>query len=213
MYSNSSSTTYYKMFLTATKRGSAKRRNKHCALDGEYRIRPTFFGPEHVVEGVFTASYHDTKILTVDFTNQRLTHHGWANYSPSTNMNLAGWMTVLASMQPARNATPWLYVPWRYRCWLDLRDMWPGNASVDKRSMRAAFLTQRDWVQDGWFHWGNYNEDDWVVFREGLADLATDQQWRYFTYDWNGNGHWARRFIDASAEKKWDQREKRRRGK
>lgn len=203
-----------RMMLTAFKRKRSTRGNHSITIEeGDIEPNETFAGPKHVLNGTIVFRYHGTCILGIDFVNKRITNFGNAGYSISTDQNIASWegfvRVALRYQFPdeVRFYQGWLpHISHRYK---------PDDTSVAVvETMHNRFMARCPWVvrdwQDKWFHWNLFDEKMAKQHGESAAFLHTEQNWRYFTYDWDADGNWTRKFIDADAEKRWKMREAKR---
>jgi YD repeat-containing protein len=60
-----------------------------------------------------------------------------------------------------------------------------------------------------WFDWELYDSALDVEYYLSTHDLARDQNWRYYAYDWDAQGKWSKRFINDDAKRRFLAREKR----
>jgi len=182
--------------------GASSRRNKRIKVSGPYKPLWTFVGPIHRVDGVVTCYYYNQAVFAIDFINARITNFDMTSYSLSTGANISGW---------------------RYACWrmftfprhIHQYSAWMGTADG---SAYARFCKRAPWVHDDsrgvrWFAWELYDSALAHVYHRSRTFLGTDQNWRYFDYDWDDFGEWTRHFKNADAERRWNMRERKRRKK
>ncbi len=204
---------YESQIFKAIKRGhtSNSKTNTRIEFDGKAQHLSTFEGPRWIGQGTMSFFHWSTRVLEVDFDNDRITDFGLMGYSFTTNRNISGWACELRRMH---------FIGMRS---LEL-DVWPFDWTLcgirnpnsplnqlDKLScgeqLRVKYRTGAPWVKEingyPWFHGALFdpavNENADRVFGEIFKDKVS---WHWFTADWM-NGLWTKRFIDDAAEKRW----------
>lgn len=192
-----------KMILTALKRGWSSNGNHKVQIDGTYDPYPSFMGHKILLDGAIVFRYYGTPILGVDLRRRRITNYGNGGYSISTDGNITSWesyVDVLFAYQLPKDNL-------HHHAWL------PRRNSSDP--LRDRFCAGVDWIEreggETWFHWDRYDETLAETYHMSASFLRTNQNWRYFAYDWSDAGVWTRRFIDSAAERRWSAREAKRR--
>jgi len=208
---------YNEMLRTAVKRGSARRGNSHVAFEGTRSTIGCFLhGPVEVLTGRLTCWYYSSRIFSVDFDNTRLTDFGMSGYSVSTTNNIRKWRGALAHFW--NTAIPGVCVPssalWLSPSWTTDPEQCEYSSEWHK-ILRINFVKRAPWLhQDAestwWFDWSAFDEGLYTEFYSSQAFLLRDQHWRYFTYDWNERGEWAKKFLGIDAERRFKARLKRR---
>ena len=191
-------TPYDSMLTLALKKGRVRRGNREVVVDGTFRRVWSLVGPVDSFEGEICCFYHGSKILTVDMTRQRMSDHGYRGYSVSTTRNLGGWLRAVNEL--VCDDLPFSIYDYGY--WV--------SDKVRIGDAHLRFVNKTGWVDGPWLRWHNYDTALAEQHRKSLVCLWRDQNWRYFTYDWDDKGAWVRRFLDAKSEKLWHDRERRR---
>ena len=176
------------------KGGYAQNGNREVWVRGDVREIWTFGGPCWRLNGKIDCRYYGTRILTLDLENKAITDYGMHAYNSCTSNTIRGWTDVLFDMFGLRKQA--------YGFFLWTR---PPTPNTDY----ARFVTRVPWAGDGWFHWEQFDPVLADQYDESQAFLRNNQNWRWFGYDWDQNGNWSRRFINADAERRYRQREKR----
>jgi hypothetical protein len=176
------------------KGGYAQNGNREVRIYGDIRETWTFAGPRWRLDGKIECRYYGTRILTLDLVNKEITDHGMNAYNSCTRNTISGWEDVLFDEFGLR--------PLKYNYWQWTRLPTPGTDY-------ARFVARAPWVRAGWFRWELFDSTLANAFNEGQSFLSNDQNWRWFNYDWDQDGNWSRRFINANAERRYRQREKR----
>lgn len=168
-------------------------------------------GPITIPEGFGLAFTHYARtILTLDLTHHLIAHHGYDGYSMTTNRNIVEYSHALAEHGLLPQDV--LYV---WRQWTKKTPMFVGSSGADARfdefRKRAPWCipddsTPRSW----WFHWPSFDEALADQYWGSERHLCRDQNWRYFTWEWDSAGRWARRFIGPTEEGRYQARERRR---
>jgi hypothetical protein len=205
---------YYTMMGVALHRagrhgkGNSSRKNKRIEVSGPYKPLWTFVGLIHRVEGVVTCFYYNQPIFAVDFINARITNFDMTSYSLSTGENIRRWEYACYRMF---TFPPYVYV---YHSWVHTPSHYephqPGSADAYARFSRLV-----PWVHDDlrgvrWFAWEHYDSALAETYHQSNEFLRSDQNWRYFDYDWDDFGKWTRHFKNADAERRWKMRERKR---
>lgn len=191
---------YQHMLDIALRRGQSVKASRHRRIDveGEYRKIQTFAGECRWLNGTIVCSYYNSDIFALDTINQRVTTFGMDRYSISTQAHLSGWRAAVRGLGIVPTSA-----------------LYCGSDWVAKKAHQDPFMARVPWCQrvDGvnWFHWPAFDEDLAYAWGGGKYFLRQSQNWRYFTYAWNEQGEWERRFIDAEAEKRWNARERKKR--
>jgi len=211
-------TAYDRMLQTAIRRGAAEQGNRRIEFNGTHHTIGTFdCGRVEMLSGRLDCFYYGTRILTVDFDEKKLTDYGMDSHSVSTAANIRKWKRALGRFMrgtehPGSCLGPetlyqsgsWTTPPYK----LGFSRSW-------QTEYRVNFVKKVPWLEVDsrgiwWFLWstGPY-EESYDLYWHGWAFLHGYQRWRYFTYDWNEKGEWAKRFIDADAERRFKARQKR----
>lgn len=185
----------------AIKKGSARDKNRGVTITGTLKRHATFTGPFMQLKGVIEFDYYESRILTVDFVNRRVTDHGMSSYGSDTRKTLGGYFYALACLFKADVPSR---IRYRYSRWTEI---------PRPKTSRHRFMQRAPWVDvDGytvWFRWDYYDQGLVDIYDASEAFLRKGQNWRWFEYDWDADGRWSRKFIDANAERRYRQREKR----
>jgi len=186
-----------KLLMRAITRSEASKGNRQIRVIGEVQRTWTFTGPYFRLEGRIDCLYYGQNVLSVDFINKRITDRGWHAYNSCTNQTIRGYEDVILGLFSF--ALPSKHIRWVYTSWMNPPD---GDTPYGR------FASRMPWVKDGWFLWEHYDPVLADVFHEGERDLRETQNWRWFTYDWDQYGIWAKRFINADAERRFRKKEK-----
>lgn len=176
------------------KRGHARNGNREVWVHGDVREILTFAGPCWNLNGKIDCSYYGTRILTLDLEKKAITDYGMYAYNTCTSNTISGWTDVMFDIFGLRKRVYGF-------------SQWTLPPTPDTNYAR--FVTHVPWVRDGWFHWEQFNQTLADQYNEGQTFLGENQNWRWFDYDWDQNGNWSRKFINADAERRYRQREKR----
>jgi hypothetical protein len=199
----------YRMIETAIKRGKSTNGNHAVYVTGERADEQTFLGPHRMLAGTIICTYYNTKIVGVDFVNQRITNYGYDGYSVSTSGNISSWESFIRMMFPFQMKNAYVHHSW-------LGGHKPRYTSEALEELYDDFKTRAPWIEKDkwngveWFLWSRYDQKIAEVFWDSAGFLQHDQNWRYFTYAWDDNGVWSRRFISPETEKRWRAREAKR---
>lgn len=184
-----------KQLLRAIEKGGyAQNGNREVRIIGDIRETWTFAGPWWRLDGRIECRYYGTRILTLDFENKALTDYGMHDYNTCTSNTISGWTDVLFDMFGLRR------IAYHFSQWTR-----PPTPNTDY----ARFVARVPWAGDGWFRWELFDQALADTFNEGQSSLRDGQNWRWFDYDWDQDGNWSRKFINADAERRYRQREKR----
>lgn len=187
-----------KLLFSALDHGHARSGNRQIRVRGDVHRVWTFTGPWFRSAGEIDCLYYGKTVLSVDFNNQRITDYGWHQYNSCTNQTIRGYEDVILDLFGL--ALPRKHVQYIFYRWME---------SPRQNTPYGRFASRVPWVKDGWFLWEHYDPALADAFHEGESDLRQDQNWRWFTYDWDQHGTWARRFISTDAERRFRQKEKR----
>lgn len=208
-----------RMLRVALKRGHSIKGNREITIR-EGRVVDvlwTFLGPYYDCSDVLTCRYYGQSVFAVDFKNHRVTDFGMYDYSISTGATIRGYTRAL-------HRAFWQTMPFG---WLNHYGRWTPEhrcsyQNVRKRVSEAVRdeVFQRFRAQAPWMYRDSYSHAwwfDWEAYDPALAQkyfdaetfLMSSQNWRYFTYDWNGS-NFEKRFKDTTAEKRWKAREAKR---
>lgn len=188
-----------KLIRKAFKKGSARDKNRGATVTGTLKEYATFTGPFVQLKGVIEFDYYDSRILTVDFINRRITDHGMSSYGSDTRKTISGYVQALVELGKShfpgmRSFTRWTSIP-------------------RSKTSYGRFLRKAPWADwdygSVWFRWELYDEALVETYDASEAFLRKGQNWRWFEYDWDADGRWSRKFIDANAERRYRKREKR----
>lgn len=212
MYRHTKSSDFAEMMRVAAKRGESTRGHRRLVFDGTYSPRMTFAGPFPQMHGRIICSFEREPLYIVDFDK-------------SMTWQARGQRTNLVTMD---------LIHWRYELYKHFRlpmcvlsdSIWHPSSvytggvakvTLRRREMLCTFLTRAPWYRPesidgrrGWFHWPSFDEA-LVDQHEASERLVwTDQNWRYFTFEWDENGNWVQRFVDENARRRYRLRCKRR---
>lgn len=176
------------------KRGYAQNGNREVNVYGDVHEAWTFAGPCWRLDGQIECRYYGTRILTLDLANKAITDHGTYSYSTCTSNTIRGWTDVLFDMFGLRKRATGF-------------SLWTKIPALNTNYAR--FVARVPWTKGGWFHWDLFNKDLADQYDEGESFLQENNNWRWFDYDWDQTGNWSRKFINADAERRYRQREKR----
>lgn len=182
--------------------------NRRIETVGMFETLWTMTGPVQIPHGAGLSFWHySSNVLTVDLTRKRIAHHGYDKRSMTTSRNINGWTDALAVHNLLPKSLQWCWLSWTPR----------SSRYVSKDSPDARFEAYRarvPWLEkegdDWWFLWEQWDDAIAETYWASAADLRDDQRWRYFTYDWDADGKWTRRFVDAEAERRMALRTQRR---
>jgi hypothetical protein len=186
----------------AIKKGTAHDKNRGVTVTGTLKRYDTLAGPFMQLKGIIEFGYYDSRVLTVDFVNRRITDHGMSSYGSDTRKTLSGYVEALITL--FKQDIPARSVRYRYSRWTAI----PRPKTAQHRFMRRAPWVDFDYG-NVWFRWDLYDDALVDLYDQSEAFLRKDQNWRWFEYDWDEQGQWSRKFIDAKAERRYRQREKR----
>ena len=197
------------MLRLAIRHGQSSRGNRRIGFIGTYKELPSFeFGSIPVMTGKLTCWYYSSAIFSVDFDNKRITDFGMEGYSVSTDNNIYRWRDALRELLKPYNERAFCISSealWSGRC------RWTSPARGGSKFLQVLFERFRrraPWAyQDQnmvwWFDWELYDTDLEEVYFNSCSDLCENQDWRYYTYDWDAQGKWSKRFISADAERRY----------
>lgn len=190
-----------KLIQKAVKKGSARDKNRGVTVTGTLKRHVSFTGPFMQLKGVIEFDYYDSRVLTIDFVNRRVTDHGMSSYGSDTRKTLGGYFDALACLFKADVPSR---IRYRYSRWTEI---------PRPKTSRHRFMQRAPWVDvDGytvWFRWDYYDQGLVDIYDASETFLRKNQNWRWFMYDWDEHGAWSCKFIDAKAERRYRQREKR----
>jgi len=207
----------FEMLQTPIKEGSSHRKNRRVEFEGTFKELPSFeFGHVVIMTGKLTCWYHSSEILCVDFDKKQVTDFGMSGYSTSTTRNLHAWRAALyAVLRPSLTYDFCISVEALYgsSAWTASKSRY--HEGQGWRQRRERFKSQAPWnYKDAngvwWFDWELFDPALSNAYYAAGNDLAQDQAWRYYTYDWDAQGKWSKRFIDADAERRYLARKKKR---
>lgn len=187
----------------------------------------SFDGPIWQMTGTLRFFHWDTEVLVVNFDEGWVTDHGYTGYSLTTDRNLSEWLWSLSKLG-------YLSLPPRWHRWTTT---WRDGRATRRTPRGVVREVEQDLVvfragvpwaiadlakaraynPTTWrFYWKLYDEDLADAFWRSREHLATDNNRRYFRYDWSvyvtrlpKPQHWERKFIDKDAERRWVARERR----
>jgi hypothetical protein len=188
--------------------GKTENASTRIVFDGTHRELWSFRGRRRFVTGQMCFWHYQSKVMSVDFDRDLVTDHGFTGYSPTTSAYLRVWLALL------QQAGVWHAVSLS----VDFR---PFNWTCTEKQVRGAgyhkdmwerFRAGAPWVRkhDGawWFHGPSYQQTLVGLYEASRQDVLKDGvSWRWFTYDWDAEGRWSKRFIDANAERRWNKRQ------
>lgn len=203
-----------KLVYRAIQKGCAKSGNREAAYQGEAQLLETVYGVFCEPHGTFKFRYYNSSVLAVDLDNRRITDFGMSGYSKATDMTVCAYMWALNRLFPSV-----LHRNLRYDLSYWTNDL---SRSCNKRQWQypgwdAAPVFERlragvPWCEkDGgtwWLLLDKFNGSYAGEYRQSIWELQRDHVWRWFTLDWV-NGVWMRVFIDADAERRYNQTQER----
>jgi hypothetical protein len=202
--------------MTALRRGASEnaRTSTRVKFVGDAWMFSTFEGPRWFAQGRADFWHYDSHVMAVDFDADRVTDFGYTGYSQITTRTVAGWMRVLHAMWFAHveslDKAFWPF-DWTYDYGRSPKARPRGEGWHEE--MRDRFRARTPWVQsiDGvaWFHGPKWSATLWARYNELRQELLGDRLHTWYTADWNANGRWAKRFIDADAERRWNAAQRR----
>lgn len=189
--------------------GYTKDKNRALNLTGVFSSIDTFYGKFYTGSGVIRAYHYGSKILEVNLNRKCLSTFGMGNYSQSTGQNVMGWLWNIARAFPidakftARNGDTFTASSNRVR-WTCFDHSEPTMFDLFRSNLPCVTYDGSAW----WYHW-EFDDDTLLdTYYKCTQDLATKQNWRWFTYRWI-DGVWTRAFIDDAAVKRWKAKQKR----
>lgn len=198
--------------LRAWEAGSAKHASTHMTFDGVHRELWSFRGRTRFLTGQMHFWHCESRVLSVDFDKDLITDHGFTGFSSTTSRYLGVWMTELRAAgihQMVSLADDLQPFDWTRTTNNRLR------GAGFHEEMWQRFRAGVPWVKriDGawWFHGPSFSSVLMQQYLKGRDDVLNDGvSWHWFTYDWDAEGRWSKRFIDDAAERRWHKRQAKR---
>jgi hypothetical protein len=196
----------------ALRRGGVRynRTNIEIKFKGDAHPLITFEGPAWVAAGMLEFYHYDTRVLSVDFTRDRITDFGYTGHSMTTNRYLSAWKRALGDM--FFQAVECLRSETNVFRWTATTNTYFERGKGHASQMFARFRAKAPWVKQingtPWFCARQYDhalEDHFDKLRREI--LSDGVSWHWFTADWNAHGQWGKCFIDDAAKKRWEKRE------
>lgn len=178
-------------------------------FEGTHSELWSFRGLTRFLTGKMHFQHYASLVMSVDFDNDMITDYGFTGHSMATSRYLTEWRWAL------KNA--------------GIQNMWSLSADgcpfdwtrTENHRLRGKgheemwqrFRAGVPWVKridgDWWFCGRAYSEPQARAFHSARLTLFHDdgQDWHWFTYDWDVNHHWTKRFIDEDAERRWNKRQ------
>ena len=187
------------------------RTNTDVTFDGEVHNIATFAGPMHIATGNMVFTHYGTKVLAVDFDNDRATDFGYRYYSMTSTRNILEWFSALQRMDFYNMTSLALRVcvpNWTMVSRKNAKGKNPLEAPMSVgEALRVKYFMTAPWVKKDdkgfpWFHGRLY--DDIAVFNAErvMLDIMSRGAWHWFTASWI-NGVWTKHFIDDDAQKRF----------
>jgi hypothetical protein len=193
---------------TALKRGECTGKSCLITFTGTNHELWSFDGLTRFITGMMHFQHYKTRVLSVDFDNDQVTDYGYTGHTMATSRYLTEWRYALQRLR-AQNM-------WSLRASAN-PFAWTRTENhklrgVAHEAMWQRFRAKAPWVKNiegvWWFAGRAYSRDLEDEYHDSHSALLGDTgDWRWFTYDWNAQGEWARRFIDADAERRWNKRQ------
>jgi hypothetical protein len=183
--------------------------------------------------GTLEFMHYDTRVLSVNFDSSRITDYGFDGYSTTTDRNIREWVSAMRQLGYIPKYTlPYNWAAWtangrarrpRRRQGKSLNNVQKADELFDEFRRLAPWCGFTQFSTDGpmtrWFDWDKYDDKFAQRYWDSKRFLATDQNYRYFTYVWDMSWmraclpwplphHWIRRFISGDAERRWKKRER-----
>ena len=192
-----------------------RKTNTKITFKGAATFIGTFTGSCWIVSGMLSFFHYGNPVFQVDFDNNRVTDFGYYGYSMTTSNNLRGWQGALRDLNLIRT-----HIFPRNACIFD----WTCTDRTSRRGTHITNLLHRGkagemfrrfrerapWVRviDGvyWFCADQYDERLEREFWSTQDGVMQDSRWHWYTADWDVDGNWNYRFIDAAAQKRWHAR-------
>lgn len=186
-----------------------KRTNTRVAFRGTCAAFWSFRGLTRFLTGQMEFWHYESRVLMLDFDKDLITDFGFDGHSPTTSLNIRGWMQALRAAN----------IHAMYSLHEDLRPLeWTRTENNVIRGagfhedMWQRFRAGVPWVKKiggvGWFHGPSFSRVRMDSYNRGRDDVLNDGvSWHWFTYDWDVAGNWSKRFIDATAERRWNKRQ------
>lgn len=197
--------------VNAWLRGEARGGSTRIRFDGTHHELWSFQGRTRFLTGRMDFWHYESRVLSVDFDQDLITDYGFLGFSSTTTRYLNAWLSELrqASVHHMVSLAMDLHpLDWTRTVHNTLRgaghheDMW--------QRFRAGVPWAKKIGDNWWFHGPSFSEALLGQYYAGRDAVLTDMGWHWFTCDWDAEGRWSKRFIDADAERRWNKRQTKR---
>jgi hypothetical protein len=186
--------------------------NAKIRFEGTHRALWTFQGLQRDVTGTMTFWHYDTKVMGVDFNADLITDFGYSGHSPTTTLNINAWLRGLkvVGVHGMYSLAKTCSQPFEWTRTVHYKARGAGFRENMWQRFRAGVPWVRKVQGDWWFDGKGWSGDSAKKFEDGVSEALNGpnnehpgEGHHWFTYDWDENDQWSKRFIDDKAERRY----------
>lgn len=184
--------------------------NAKIVFKGAYQQLWTFEGPRSIATGWMEFHHYDARVMAVDFDHDRITDFGYSGHSPTTTLNINMWLRALQGLE-VENMFSLTARAFPFAWTRTIHNKLRGAGYHEEMWQR--FRARVPWVwkspsRDWWFYGPGWSSALFDAFGEGREEALNGpnnehpgEGYRWFTYDWDKDGRWTKRFINERGER------------